>query len=389
MGTRVGLEQLARPIYLAAETISQEMIGFIPAVTRDMTTASAAIGETVYMPVSASAVATDIVPGTSPPDDGDNEIGHVELKIDKMRRVPVRISGDQERILDNSFGWEEIRAYEFAQAMRTLVAEIEADLAMMYMKASRAYGTAGVTPFGSASRLADVAYAKKILDDNGAPMSDRQLVINTSAGVNLALLTQLTNVADAGTSDLLRRGIISSLFGFSVRQSSAIKTHSGGTGAGYLIDLVAGYPAKSTSLHIDSGTAGATGIVAGDVIAIDGDTEGGQYIVSTGTATAEADIEINSPGLMSSVANNAAISLAGSYQANLAFSRSAIYLATRAPYVPSTGDKASDSMVVTDPVSGLTFEVREYPGYRQTQFEVGIAWGAACVKPEHCCVIMG
>jgi len=380
------LTNLTRDLYTAVDIVSRELVGFVPAVSSDMTHERAAIGETVYSPVTTSATASDITPAVTPPDDGDNTINSTPLQITKARRVPVRVNGEQQRILNDSVGWTTVRAMEFAQAMRTLVNEIEADLAGLYVKASRAHGTAGTTPFGT-PKLADLANVQKILDDNGAPQTDRQIVLNTSAKVALQSLTQLTNVNEAGSADLLRRGVLGDLFGFQVRQSAQIKSHTKGTGAGYLVDLATNYAAGDTTIHVDTGTGT---ILAGDVITIADEPAAGKYVVATGFAgNGDGDIVLANPGLLSEATNNKAVTIGNDYAANVAFSRSAMYLATRAPATPDVGDSADDAMVVTDPVSGLSFEVREYRQYRQVQYEVSIAWGVACSKPEHCAILLG
>ncbi len=38
------------------------------------------------------------------------------------------------------------------------------------------------------------------------------------------------------------------------------------------------------------------------------------------------------------------------------------------------GDTADDVMNVTDPVSGITFQIALYRQYRQVRYEVGVAW---------------
>jgi hypothetical protein len=73
----------------------------------------------------------------------------------------------------------------------------------------------------------------------------------------------------------------------------------------------------------------------------------------------------------------------------MAFNRSAIVLATRLPERPSAGDMAIDVTTITDPRSGLSFEVAVYPGYRKVVYEVSLAWGFEVIKPEHTALLIG
>ncbi|EPR7230715.1 hypothetical protein ACU8CR_004231 [Escherichia coli] len=79
----------------------------------------------------------------------------------------------------------------------------------------------------------------------------------------------------------------------------------------------------------------------------------------------------------------------GSFTANMAFDRNAFLLASRTPAMPEGGDSADDVMNVTDPISGITFQIALYRQYRQVRYEVGLAWGVSSVKPAHSCLIIG
>jgi len=79
----------------------------------------------------------------------------------------------------------------------------------------------------------------------------------------------------------------------------------------------------------------------------------------------------------------------GVYLPNAVFTRDAILLATRAPYLPEGGDEATDVFPVTDPLSGLTFQVASYPGYLNRRVEIRVAWGVKTVNPQNSFVLHG
>ncbi len=380
------LTNLIPDIYNALDVVSRELVGFIPAVSSDMTYERAAVGQTVRSPVAPASTASDITPAVTPPNDGDQTIGNVSMTITKARRVPVRWNGEEKRGLDNNgASFNVIFRDQMAQAMRTLVNEVEADLAALHNKASRAYGTAGTTPF--ASNLSDTANVRKILADNGAPLSDLQMVIDTSAGANMRTLTQLSKANEANDDNLLRRGVLLDVHGFAIRESAQVKTFTAGTGASATTNA-AGYAVGATSITLAS--AGTGTILAGDFITFAGDTNKYQVVTGDTDVSNGGTIVLAAPGLRKAIPAAATnVTVIATSVRNMAFARSAIALATRAPALPPQGDSAVDRQIITDPVSGLSFEVAMYAQYRQMQYEVSLAWGCAAVKTEHMAVLLG
>lgn len=383
------LTGLTTTLYNALDVVSRELVGFIPAVTSDMTYERAAVGQTVTSPVVGAATATDITPAVTPPNDGDQTVGNVQMTITKARRVPIRWNGEEKRGLDNNgASYNVILANQIAQGMRSLVNEIEADLAALHLNASRAYGTAGTAPFGTAADLSDSAGALRILEENGAQGLDFQLVLGSAAMANLrGKQSVLFKVNESGREDMLRNGITDRLQGLALRQSAQVKNFTAGTGASATTNN-AGYAVGATSITLAS--AGTGTILAGDVITFAGDTN--KYVVVTGDSDVSngGTITIQAPGLMKAIPASATnITVISASARNMFFARSAIALATRAPALPPQGDSAVDRMIVTDPLTGLSFEVAMYAQYRQMQFEIAAAWGCAAVKEEHIGILLG
>lgn len=383
------LSGLITTIYSASDQVARELVGFIPSVSADMNFTRAAVGQEVTSPVAPAATASDITPAVTPPNDGDQSIGKKGVVITKARRVPIRWNGEEQLALDNNgASYNVILRDQFSQAMRTLVNEVESDLAALYVKASRACGNAGVAPFATAGDLTDTAGALRILEENGAQGLDFQLVLGSAAMVNLrGKQSGLFKVNEAGREDMLRNGMTDRLQGFALRNSSGIKLHAKGSAAAATTNA-AGYAIGATVITLAAVGTGTS--LAGDTITFAGDAN--QYVVSSGDGDVSngGTITLAAPGLLKAIpAAATAITVAATGFRNMFFARSAIQLATRAPALPKQGDSAVDRMLVTDPLTGLTFEISMYAQYRQMQYEVALAWGCGSVKDEFIGILHG
>jgi hypothetical protein len=372
-------------IYAGLDMVSRELIGIIPAVQRDPTLDRVAVGQVVTVPVVPPATGGNITPASVPPDDGDTVVGSKQITISKSKYSPVRWNGEEQLTVGPTGQYNKILADQFAQAMRWLANQIEADLALSAaLGASRAYGTAGTAPFGTAGDLTDFAGVNKILDENGAPQADRRLILGSAARFNMeGKQSVLFKVNESGTQDFLRRRILYETMGFAIGFSAGIPVHTKGAGTGYLVNNALTEVVGQTTITEDTGTGA---IAAGDVVTFAGDSN--NYIVGTGI-TGAGDIVLNNPGLLKVAIDNTAITIGNSYTANVAFTPNALVLAARAPALPAGGDSADDRMFVTDPVSGLSFEVSLYREYRRVRYEVAMAWGTGVVKEEHIAILMG
>lgn len=385
------LTGLVPTLYEALDTVSRELIGFAAGATRDTGIERAAKGQTITSFIAPAVTASDVTPGVTAPNDGDQVLGSINLSITKSRYVPIRWNGEEQRAIspaNGGVGQNRILVQQFAQGFRTLVNEAEADIfAAAYKNASRAYGTAGTAPFGTAGDLSDFAGPAQILDQNGAPMGDRHMVLSSAAMANIrGKQSVLFKVNEAGTQELLREGTIGRVEGFDLHYSAANALVTKGTGAGYLTNSAA-LTVGTTVIPVDTG---AGTILAGDIVTFAGDTN--KYVV-TG-ALSGGSFTIGAPGLRTAIGDNAAVTVGNSYTPSVAFHRSGLIIATRPPAVPvdQNGvamDMADDRTIVADPVSGIAFEVSLYRQYRQVKYEIALAWGVNVVKPDFVALLLG
>jgi len=377
------LTDLAADIYKAADVVGRELVGFIPASTINADGSErAAKGDVVRASFTREASAVDVSESMTIPEGTDQTVDNKTLTISNARAVQIPYTGEDVLHLNNGIGFETVYGDQIAQAMRTLTNEMEQDLwEEAYTNSSRAFGTAGTTPFGS--NFSEIAEIRQILVDNGMPQNDGQvsLVLNTLAGTNLRQLAQLQQANTAGGTDLLRQGILLDLQGLGIRESAQVGIHTKGTGTSYLLND-ASSAIGDTTIDADGGSGT---IIAGDIVTFAGTST--KYVVNT--ALSGGSFTIGGTGLLAAEADNDAITVGNNYTANIAFHRRALELAVRAPAVPEGGDMADDAMTVQDPVSGLVFEVRVYKGYRKTMIEVAASWGVKAWKSDFIATLVG
>lgn len=379
------LTNLIPDIYAALDVVSRELVGFIPSVARDATADRVGINQNLRIEQTPKNTAgRNITPAMSFPAAADQTITPATLTITKQRAFPFSWSGEEQKAVDFGPGYLTIKQDQIAQAIRALTNEMELDLFNAARAgASRAYGTVGTALFNTPGDLSEVSQLRKILDDNGAPMSDRWLVLGTTAGANLrGKQSILTKVNESGTETTLRQGVLLDVFNFGFRESGAVNVVTKGTGSAYTTNN-AGYAVGATSITLITGSGT---ILAGDTITIGSDPN--KYVVTSGIAAPGA-ITIAQPGLLVAIpASATAITVLGNLTPAVGFSRNAIVLATRLPAIPDGGDLAQDRMTVTDPRSGISLEIAMYPGYRMVVYEISACWGVLALKPEHAALLV-
>ncbi len=355
---------LANIMFGAARKTPNELTGILGACTRDFNDQGASKGDTVKVSVvptmtsGAFTAAQTFTAGTN------RTIGTKSLTLANESVVSWHWTGEEERQMLNGGTQADVAAQTFEQAFRTLRNEIES---YAWLKAraaaSRADGTAATAPFGSSINILNSI--KKQMIDNGVAEGNQSLIINSAAGLNLRNLGHLYKANEAGSTDMLRMGVIGNLSGFDIRESAAIVPVTAGTGTSYT-SSTAGFAVGSTDIAIITGSGT---VLAGDVVTFTGDTN--KYVVTVGVS-APGTITIAEPGLKFALAASAVNMTVGAIaSANIALHKAGLVTVCRPSIQPAGG--GHESMVVSDPVTGLSYLVTRSVGH-------GLAsWYTKCV----------
>jgi len=372
------LTALAPVLFSAAQTVSNEPFGVISAVTTNFDDKGVAKGDSVIVPIAPVRAASDFTPGAVSTTGDDSVAANVSVQITQSKKVSWSLTGEQIRSLDNGAGSEEWMRQLIAQGMRTLRNLAEADCALQISYgAGRAYGTAGTTPF--ATDLSALTNAYKMLKDNGAPMADLQMVVNTAAGLNLRNLGIIQQAYQAGSDAERRTGQLLKQFGFSIAESAGIVQHVAGGGTLYATSGSTAPGVQNIALVTGSGT-----VLSGDVVTFAADANN-KYVVGTGIA-APGTISLGRPGARTTIATANAMTIGGSYTPNLAFERSAVVAVMRPPLIPAN---PTITMLPISDDKGMTYLLLDIAQYGQRTLELHLAYGFKVVQGEHVHLVMG
>lgn len=370
------LSAIAPTMYSAAKEVANEPTALVSAINMNFDDKGVAKGDTVDVPVAPTRAEEDFTPAATSSTGDDATATDISVSISHSKKVSWNLSGEQQRSLQNAENDQEWVRQLIAQGMRTLRNGAEAvAYDALRVGASRAYGTAGTTPF--ASDLSAFTNARKILKDNGAPMADLHFVGDTNAELNLSNLGIIQQANQAGSDAERRSGNLGRQFGFALHSSAAIDAITKGTGSGYLVNNASGYAVGDSTIAADTGTGT---ILAGDIVTIGNH----KYVVKT--ALSGGSFSIGAPGLREAVADNAAITVGANFTANLAFERSAFVGVMRPPLMPA--NPTQSTMLVSDP-QGLTYLMMEIAQYGQISWELHLAYGFKPINDEFAAVVLG
>lgn len=345
--------------------------GFVLNVpTLDASAAVAGLNQTINLPATAAQATYTVSPGAVPPALVDTTPTTVTMTLSQYRGSRFHVTGEDWRNL--AARGPDFRLRQVDEAIAALLHEAAAYVwTDLDANAGWALGTDGTAPFASSPDILMDAW--KMLSDAKAPEMDRILALSTFDYASAGKLDQFQKLNEAPQGTSFANARLGMLANFNVGWDQAIGEHTPGTAAGYLVNLLAGYPVGTTAIEVDTG---AGTILPGDVVSFAAQTE--RY-VAVGLAGTTLTLRT---GLRAAIADGDAVVVQTAHRSNIFAHRDAAVLAIRPPAEAPDGDAATQVAIIPDPVTGIALRLAQYKGYHASQWEVSIVYGHKVRRKE-------
>lgn len=350
-------------------------------VNRDYETEAAQKGTTVTIPIPSAIADRNVAPAEVPPASVDSTPTQALVPLDQWREAPFHLT-DKEQLESLA----NVIPMQASEAIKSLVNTANAFIMNKYKGIYGVAGAAGTTPL--ATSTTEATAARKVLNNQLAPLDNRRLVIDPDAEATALNLRAFQDMSFSGSAQGIVEGKINRKLGFDWFMDQQVPTHTAGSITVSAAVVVTGAePLGEVNIGMTTGAADAIDLLEGDIIVFSNHTQ--TYVVTadvTVGASTTGVIPI-APGLQTALAGSETITVTADHVVNLAFHRDAFAFASR-PLVSSQG-LGNIIESATDPVSGLSLRLEISRQHKQVQFSYDMLYGAALVRRELAVRMMG
>ena len=348
-------------------------------VNRDYEALAAQRGNVINVPIPSAIAARDVTPSITMNSNVDFAPTAALVTLDFWKEAPFHLSdSDAVSVMNGTI------PMQASEAVKSLGNAIDAYILGKHTGFYGHSGTAGTPPFATA--ITEANDARKLLNTQLAPMTDRRIVLDPDSEANALILSNILQFDQRGDQQGIIAGTIGRKLGIDWYMDQNVGTYSVGAGwaTGYTFATGGASTGDSTISIVNTTAAGA--VNAGDIF----DYSGQAYVV-TAAATASAGVNLSLgiyPSLQTSAASGAAVTVLGTdYTANLAFHRDALAWASR----PLGDVEAPGSAILTmgDPVTGVQLRLEVSRQYKQTTYSYDVLGGANVIRRELGVKILG
>jgi hypothetical protein len=334
---------------------------------------------TVTVPVSSSVSVADVTPSNTPPATSDTSLDSVSVAVDKWKEAAFYLSDKDTQEVDAQMDYLPLQASE---AIKALANQLDNDIFALYKDIYGFAGTAGTTPF--ATDVSAYLAARKVLNNQLAPVDPRYAVINPDAEANALALRAFQDASFSGSIDGIVNGQINNKLGARWMMSQNVPSHTAGTITTGLIAKASTAVAAGlkTFAATTAASTGACALVIGDIIHIAGHTQTYTMTAAATQASAATDVTLAfEPGLQLALVGSEAITVEGNHAVNLVFAPQAFALVTR-PFNGADPENLGKFFSTVDPVSNIALRLEVTREHKRTRYAYDILYGVKTLRRQ-------
>jgi hypothetical protein len=322
-------------------------------------------GSTIDVPIPSAVTANNVTPGTATSTDINPTTRAISLS--NWKETGFVLSDKELKEVENG-----VLPMQASEAIKGLANAVNVSCYNLFTALYRATGTSGTTP----DAVSDVTDARKALNQELAPKSDRRFIWTSEAEAKMLQLNLFVAANTRGNALAITEGQMGRVLGFDHYHDQAIDDIAFDSTPPSAWDVnQADVAIGDTTVTLDGGT---NNIQVGDVFTVAGDTQ--QYVATAALAAAAGDLSFYPPAKVA-WADAAELTFFGDQaEVNLAFHRDCFSLAVRPLETPSGLGVLAQTIV--DPVSKLALRLEVSRPHKQTIWTYDILWGVACTRPE-------
>jgi hypothetical protein len=359
-------------------------------------------GATIDIPVPVAVGTTDVSPSENNLAPTALTPGLVQVSLDQWKQNnPIGLTDKELCEIDAK---EHFLPMQMLEAIKALASDVNQHIIGNYKGATRGiYGVAGTDygtdPFTSDQGVSGATGARKVLNQQLCPKTDRRGVVDFQAEANMLDLSQFSDAEKIMSAVVKMEGEIGRKYAIDWVADDDVPTHTAGTTSTLVGTLTATDHAIGTTTitTVTSNNAGDDGktILPGDILVFSGDTQ--TYVVCgtsaytlTGTSGSQTISSlVIYPGLKVATSSST-LTIKASHVVNMAFHRDAFAFATR-PLLDVSAPLALGSQILTmqDPLTGLVLRLEVSRQHKQTVWEFDILWGSDLIRGELATRIIG
>ena len=335
-------------------------------------------GTTIDIPTSKAQTVADVTAGPTYSSAQGITPGLTQVSMSNWKKTDFFLTDKEMVEVDRNRHFLPLQSEEAAKALAN---NIDTTIHKDYQGIFGFVGTAGVVPF---STVATATNARKVLNQQLSPMSDRRVVLDPNAEDQALQLPAFSDVEKTQDRAVKIEGEIGRKLGLDFFMSQNVQTHTLGTNAATGGAVVGSTTAIGVSTLLIAADSTIGTVVTGDVFTIAGDSQ--TYVITGASATltsAGVNFTID-PALKVIASATSAMTFKATHVVNLAFQRGCFVYVTR-PLMSSVsaellGGVSTRAMVDND--TGITLRLEVIRQNKQVEWEFDVLYGTKLLRPE-------